>query len=40
MNLLVTGAAGFVGTEGLAETVAWYREHRGWWEPLKRRGAR
>ncbi|MFI6034960.1 dTDP-glucose 4,6-dehydratase [Streptomyces sp. NPDC051315] len=24
---------------GLAETVAWYREHRDWWEPLKR-GAR
>jgi dTDP-glucose 4,6-dehydratase len=21
--------------EGLAETVAWYREHRSWWEPLK-----
>jgi UDP-glucose 4-epimerase len=20
---------------GLAETVAWYREHRGWWEPIK-----
>ncbi|CAL9500418.1 dTDP-glucose 4,6-dehydratase [Streptomyces sp. enrichment culture] len=20
--------------EGLAETVAWYREHRSWWEPL------
>jgi dTDP-glucose 4,6-dehydratase len=20
--------------EGLAETVAWYRDHRGWWEPL------
>jgi len=20
---------------GLAETVAWYREHRDWWEPLK-----
>jgi dTDP-glucose 4,6-dehydratase len=20
---------------GLAETVAWYREHRAWWEPLK-----
>jgi len=21
--------------EGLAETVAWYRDHRSWWEPLK-----
>ncbi|CAL9662090.1 dTDP-glucose 4,6-dehydratase [Streptomyces sp. enrichment culture] len=26
-------------TTGLAETVAWYREHRAWWEPLKRRVA-
>ncbi|GAA4789315.1 dTDP-glucose 4,6-dehydratase [Streptomyces ziwulingensis] len=24
-------------TTGLAETVAWYRENRAWWEPLKRR---
>ena len=24
---------------GLAETVAWYREHREWWEPLKARAA-
>ncbi|WP_438486712.1 dTDP-glucose 4,6-dehydratase [Streptomyces sp. S186] len=24
-------------TRGLAETVAWYREHRSWWEPLIRR---
>ncbi|NNN30145.1 dTDP-glucose 4,6-dehydratase [Streptomyces sp. S3(2020)] len=24
---------------GLAETVAWYRENRSWWEPLKRRVA-
>jgi dTDP-glucose 4,6-dehydratase len=24
---------------GLAETVAWYREHRAWWEPLKERAA-
>lgn len=24
-------------TEGLAETVAWYRAHRAWWEPRKRR---
>ncbi|MFF8970052.1 dTDP-glucose 4,6-dehydratase [Streptomyces sp. NPDC014995] len=23
-------------TSGLAETVAWYRDHREWWEPLKR----
>ena len=23
--------------EGLAETVAWYEEHRDWWEPLKAR---
>jgi dTDP-glucose 4,6-dehydratase len=22
---------------GLAETVAWYAEHRGWWEPLRER---
>jgi dTDP-glucose 4,6-dehydratase len=21
--------------DGLADTVAWYREHRGWWEPIK-----
>ncbi|MFD8810206.1 dTDP-glucose 4,6-dehydratase [Streptomyces sp. NPDC059627] len=25
-------------TDGLAETVEWYRTHRGWWEPLKRNG--
>ncbi|MFS4094469.1 dTDP-glucose 4,6-dehydratase [Streptomyces sp. AF1A] len=25
---------------GLAETVAWYRDHRDWWEPLKQRGTR
>ncbi|REF35084.1 dTDP-glucose 4,6-dehydratase [Thermasporomyces composti] len=24
---------------GLAETVAWYRENRAWWEPLKKRAA-
>ncbi len=24
---------------GLAATVAWYQEHRGWWEPLKARAA-
>ena len=23
--------------EGLAATVAWYRENRGWWQPLKDR---
>jgi dTDP-glucose 4,6-dehydratase len=23
--------------DGLAETVAWYAEHRSWWEPLKER---
>ena len=22
--------------DGLAATVAWYRERRDWWEPLKR----
>ena len=21
--------------DGLAETVAWYRDNRSWWEPLK-----
>ncbi len=26
-------------TTGLAATVAWYRDHRAWWEPLKRRVA-
>ncbi|MFD9566368.1 dTDP-glucose 4,6-dehydratase [Streptomyces sp. NPDC059994] len=26
-------------TEGLAETVDWYREHRDWWEPLRRKAA-
>jgi dTDP-glucose 4,6-dehydratase len=25
--------------EGLAQTVAWYREHRAWWEPLRARTA-
>ncbi len=24
---------------GLAGTVAWYRDNRSWWEPLKRRTA-
>ncbi|KUM99783.1 dTDP-glucose 4,6-dehydratase [Streptomyces yokosukanensis] len=27
-------------TTGLAETVAWYRDHRAWWEPLKERSVR
>ncbi|WP_329334521.1 dTDP-glucose 4,6-dehydratase [Streptomyces sp. NBC_01352] len=26
-------------TVGLAATVAWYRDNRAWWEPLKRRAA-
>jgi dTDP-glucose 4,6-dehydratase len=26
-------------TEGLAETVEWYRTHRSWWEPLRQRRA-
>ncbi len=26
--------------QGLADTVAWYRENRTWWEPLKARAAR
>ncbi|MFF7791048.1 dTDP-glucose 4,6-dehydratase [Streptomyces sp. NPDC007991] len=26
-------------TTGLAETVAWYRDNRAWWEPLKQRVA-
>ncbi len=30
-----SSARGF--DEGLAETVAWYAEHRDWWEPLKAR---
>ncbi|RZS33889.1 dTDP-glucose 4,6-dehydratase [Herbihabitans rhizosphaerae] len=25
--------------EGLADTVSWYRDNRGWWEPLKKRDA-
>jgi dTDP-glucose 4,6-dehydratase len=25
--------------QGLAEVVEWYRDHRDWWEPLKRRTA-
>jgi dTDP-glucose 4,6-dehydratase len=25
--------------EGLARTVQWYRDNRGWWEPLKQRAA-
>ncbi|MFJ9864010.1 dTDP-glucose 4,6-dehydratase [Streptomyces sp. NPDC101165] len=27
-------------TTGLADTVAWYRDNRAWWEPLKKQGAR
>jgi dTDP-glucose 4,6-dehydratase len=30
-------AVGF--DEGLADTVAWYRDNRAWWEPLKARAA-
>jgi len=26
-------------TQGLADTVEWYRTHRDWWEPLKARAA-
>ncbi|MEU1168543.1 hypothetical protein ABZ372_53810, partial [Streptomyces sp. NPDC005921] len=26
-------------TSGLADTVAWYRDNRAWWEPLKERAA-
>ncbi|MGP9020525.1 dTDP-glucose 4,6-dehydratase [Streptomyces sp. BR1] len=26
-------------TEGLAETVAWYRDNRSWWEPLRAKAA-
>jgi dTDP-glucose 4,6-dehydratase len=26
-------------TEGLADTVQWYRDNRAWWEPLKERAA-
>jgi dTDP-glucose 4,6-dehydratase len=25
--------------QGLAEAIAWYRDHRGWWEPLKSAGS-
>ena len=25
--------------QGLADTVAWYRDNRDWWEPLKERAA-
>jgi dTDP-glucose 4,6-dehydratase len=25
--------------QGLADVVAWYRENRAWWEPLKARAA-
>jgi dTDP-glucose 4,6-dehydratase len=30
-------APAFDFTRGLAETVAWYRDNRAWWEPLKAR---
>ncbi|MFC9095104.1 dTDP-glucose 4,6-dehydratase [Streptomyces sp. NPDC057072] len=30
----------FPFAEGLAATVAWYRDNRSWWEPLKTRGER
>jgi dTDP-glucose 4,6-dehydratase len=34
------GFAPLIGIEeGLAATVAWYRENRAWWEPLKARNA-
>ncbi|WP_431679079.1 dTDP-glucose 4,6-dehydratase [Kitasatospora sp. KL5] len=26
-------------TDGLADTIAWYRDNRAWWEPLKARAA-
>jgi dTDP-glucose 4,6-dehydratase len=26
-------------TAGLATTVAWYRDNRAWWEPLRERAA-
>jgi dTDP-glucose 4,6-dehydratase len=26
-------------SQGLADTVAWYRDHRAWWEPLRQRAA-
>jgi dTDP-D-glucose 4,6-dehydratase len=41
MNVLVTGDAGFIGSNfvrhalGLAETVAWYRQNDCWWSPIK-----
>jgi dTDP-glucose 4,6-dehydratase len=25
--------------QGLADTIAWYRENRAWWEPLKAKAA-
>jgi dTDP-glucose 4,6-dehydratase len=28
---------GYEFGEGLRETVEWYRNHRAWWEPLKKR---
>ena len=32
-------APGVPFEQGLADTVAWYRDHRDWWEPLKQRTA-
>ena len=29
------GARSARSRDGLAETVAWYRDHRAWWEPIK-----
>ena len=26
-------------SEGLSETVAWYRDNEAWWRPLKERAA-
>ncbi len=34
------GYAPRIGLEqGLAATIAWYRDNRDWWEPLKAAGA-
>jgi dTDP-glucose 4,6-dehydratase len=32
-------APGVPFDRGLADTIAWYRDHRAWWEPLKARAA-
>ena len=34
-----TGSRRIDPDEGLARTVAWYRDHRDWWEPLKQASA-